>query len=98
VVELDGLEPKDVRVQVRHGSLDPHGELVGADTLDMQHAKDLHDGAHRFALRFSPARSPRAAWSVRIIPGDPRLITPFISGLIVSDTLHRVEAHAAAHE
>lgn len=98
VIELDGLEPADVRVQVRHGALDRHGELAAAAALDMQHEKDLREGAHRFALRFTPARSPRAAWCVRIIPGDPRLITPFIPGLIVSGPVQQAEAHAAANE
>ncbi len=98
VVELEGMEHGEVAVQLRHGQLDAQGELVQSQTIAMAHEKDLHNGAHRFVVRFAPSRSPRAAWVVRVLPGDPALIGPFIPGLIVSSTIQRAEAHVHEHE
>lgn len=97
VVELGDLGPDDVCVQVSRGLLDRHGELGQAEAFTMEHEKDLHDGAHRFRVRFTPLRASREAWMVRVLPHDRSMVTPYIPGLIVSGSLNRAEAHAESH-
>ncbi|MGE3107539.1 MAG: alpha-glucan family phosphorylase [Phycisphaerales bacterium] len=96
VVELDGLGPEDVLVQLSHGQLDSHGELQHVRSLEMQHDRDMRDGSHRFVIRFEPTRSPREAWVVRVLPRHKFQIHPFVPGLIASSTLQRLESHAGA--
>jgi starch phosphorylase len=97
VVELNGLRPDEVVVQVLRGLLDRSGELVHTDVIGMEHEKDLHDGAHRFRAGFAPTHSAREAWIVRVLPWDKACVCPFIPGLIVSGPINRAEAHAEPH-
>ena len=94
IVELSGLAPTDVLVQLSHGQLDSHGELLNVKSHEMRHDRDLRDGAHRFVVRFEPTRTPREAWIVRVMPRHKFLIHPFVPGLIACSTLQRSEAHA----
>jgi starch phosphorylase len=93
VVGLADLAPEDVLVQLRYGQLDAHGELTQAQILAMAHDKDLSGGVHRYAATFAPGASPRTAWVVRILPGDRRLVTPFIPALIANGPLARAAGH-----
>ncbi len=97
VVELGVLAPDEVLVQLRRGLLDPHGELVQAELVPMEHEKDLYGGAHRYRGRFAPLHSPREAWVVRILPYDRAMVHPYIPALIVSGSVNRAEAHVENH-
>jgi starch phosphorylase len=97
VVELGGLAPDEVAVQIRRGLLDPHGELVQAEAIPMTHDKDLYGGAHRFRGQFATLHSPREAWIVRILPFDKLLVRSFIPGLIAAGMLNRAESHVENH-
>jgi glycogen phosphorylase len=98
VVELNGLAPTDVLVQLSHGQLDSHGELLNVRSHEMKADRDLRNGAHRFVVRFEPTRTPREAWIVRVLPRHKFMIYPFVPGLIACSTLQRSDAHEHARD
>ncbi len=84
-VRLGDIAPEQVHVQLFHGRLDALGAMLDGHALAMQHAKDLGGGRHVFSGAFAPAFSGDHGFSVRVIPSDPRLVNPFVPGLITWD-------------
>lgn len=98
-VELGDLNPDEVSVQLYHGRVTSLGELVDAHAINMVHDTGKHGsngsaqpavhgapGVHRFTGAFAPAQSGQHGFSVRVVPCDDRLVTPFVPGLITWDT------------
>ncbi|MCU0689592.1 MAG: alpha-glucan family phosphorylase, partial [Phycisphaerales bacterium] len=93
-VHLGALSPTEVQAQLFHGSLNSLGEMITGSSVVMQHAEQLQDGAHLFVGAFAPDVSGQHGYSVRILPNDNRLATPFLPGLITWD--NHAEHHAEA--
>ncbi|MFM2154061.1 MAG: Maltodextrin phosphorylase, partial [Pseudomonadota bacterium] len=75
-VELGGLTPDDVAVQLFHGPVNPDGALVGGEGHDL--APNGRDGAvWSFEGSLRTRHSGRYGWAVRIVPRHPDLATPF---------------------
>ncbi len=88
-VNLGGLAPADVRVQIYHGVVSSTGDLLQGRSTDMAPAGSADEhGRTKFAGEFAVSRSGRNGFSVRVIPRDDRLLTPFIPGLISWDVEH----------
>ncbi len=85
-VNLGKLNPDEVLVQLYHGRVNALGELVDAQAINMQHGESLGDGTHRFVGLFAPSASGQHGFSVRVLPYDDRLVSPFVPGLITWDT------------
>lgn len=85
-VALGSLKPDEVMVQLYHGRVNSLGELVDAQAITMQHGEALGDGVHRFVGLFAPPSSGQHGFSVRVLPYDDRLVSPFVPGLITWDT------------
>ncbi len=81
-VALGGLGTDDVAVEVYHGREVGIGDLVDAQAVPMTPANDLGRGRYEFTGTFTPSNAGRCGFSVRVIPCDDRLATPFIPGLI----------------
>ncbi|HZW08142.1 MAG TPA: alpha-glucan family phosphorylase, partial [Phycisphaerales bacterium] len=94
-VRLADISPAQVQVQLYHGRLGALGELLDGSAPTMQHARDLGDGRHEFTGAFAPAHSGQHGFSVRVIPNDPRLVNPFVPGLI---TWHNDAKEGVAEE
>ncbi len=88
VVRLGGLSHDDVRVQVFHGVVTSTGDLVDGIGEDMRFDRDLGDGKRLFTGEFAVGKSGRNGFSVRVLPREPRLATPFVPGLIAWDVEH----------
>jgi len=91
LVDLGELKPEEVTVQLYHGKVTSLGELVEARALAMTYEGPAEGGDHgpgvfRFSGAFAPARSGQHGFSVRVVPSDNRLVTPFLPGLITWDT------------
>ncbi|MBL8757572.1 MAG: alpha-glucan family phosphorylase [Phycisphaerae bacterium] len=84
-VALGSLAPRDVQVQLYHGQVTSLGELVNAEAIVMRHERDEGDGTHLFTGSFVPQHSGQHGYSVRVLPADERLVTPFVPGLITWD-------------
>ncbi len=87
VVHLGELTPGEVRCEVFHGQVNSTGDLVHGRGAEMRHdtGANLPNGRVRFVGEFPVNRSGRNGFSVRVIPRDDRLATPFVSGLITWD-------------
>ncbi len=94
-VRLGSLRPEEVMVQLCHGRLTALGELVEARTVTMKHdptADNGELGVFTFVGGFAPGHSGQYGFSVRVLPADDRLVTPFLPGLITWDTGTRSES------
>jgi starch phosphorylase len=95
-VALGGLNPDEVRVELYHGRVTALGELTQPEAIPMRHDRALDGGRHSFVGSFSPSSSGQHGYSVRVLPSDDRLVTPFVPGLITWDTGQTVEAPVQA--
>ncbi|MFA7236717.1 MAG: alpha-glucan family phosphorylase [Phycisphaeraceae bacterium] len=84
-VQLAGIQPDQVRVQVYFGTLDGDNRISAGHAIDMTHGQDLGDGKHSFTGKISVPNSGQRGFAVRVIPGHPDLATPFEPGLILWD-------------
>jgi starch phosphorylase len=82
VVELDGLSPEEVRVQVYRGRLDQDRQLIDGVAEDLRHVKDLGEGRHEFTGEVSAPGSGMHGYAVRILPGGDAFEPITIPGLI----------------
>jgi starch phosphorylase len=72
-VQLDGIEPEFVRVQVYGGETE-NGAIVKPQTVDLAKAKKLDGGHYLFAGTLHARESGTYGMNVRVIPTHPHLI------------------------
>jgi starch phosphorylase len=85
-IDLGGLEPKDVTVQLYYGSLDSRGTIIAGDTLDMEHCRPDSDGkgpnVHEFQATLCYQTTGQRGLAVRVLPHHEDLADPLMTGLI----------------
>lgn len=84
-VHLGPLTPGEVRVELYHGEVNALGEMVRATATPMRHVRELGGGVHEFSGAFEARQSGQHGFSVRVLPHDPRVVTPHLPGLITWD-------------
>src|SRR6185437_536568 len=68
-VNLDGLEPQDVVVQVVHGRVSEADEIGPDSTLvELEHAEAYEGGRHRFEGDLRLTRTGSFGYTARILP------------------------------
>jgi starch phosphorylase len=82
LVQLAGLDPGDVQVQLYHGEVDPEGGLNEGEAMRMDPAEWGNDGAHWYRGAVPCQRTGHRGYAVRVLPGHGELVTPFLPGLI----------------
>ncbi len=82
MVDLPGVDPKDLTVQLYAGPTSARGEIEQPQALVMKHVKGLAPDRHLFVGQIECRTSGRQGFAVRILPGNPDLATPFEPGLI----------------
>ena len=80
-VELNGLEPTDVVVELYYGAVDPLGGLSQPARRGMRSEGVGKDG-HRFSGEVPCPRSGKQGYTVRILPHHPNLAHPWDLGLV----------------
>jgi starch phosphorylase len=85
VVRLGELTPEEVGVQLYFGEVTSLGDMIGAQSIAMRCTERLESGAWRFEGEMVADRSGSMGFSVRVLPNDSRLPSPFIPGLITWD-------------
>src|SRR5260221_9145949 len=82
-VGLGSLTAEDVTVQLYHGLLDTRGEIISGATIDMvsDGTKD-QDGNYKFTARISYIATGQHGVSVRVLPHNEDLPSPYQRGLI----------------
>jgi len=83
LVDLPGLDPKDVTVQLYAGPVNARGEIEEPQALAMQHSKGLAPDRHLFVGKIDCRSSGRHGFAIRVLPGTVDLATPFEPGLII---------------
>ncbi len=84
VVQLGSLKPDDVQVQLYYGQLNPRGDISsGGKAIPMQLVGANADGgSYTFTTQLSYDTSGERGLSVRILPQNDSLPTPFQPGMI----------------
>jgi starch phosphorylase len=77
-VELAGLQPADLLVQVMHGGVDREGAFVGEPAVVALH----HVGGSRFEGHFVVGEAGPYGFTVRAVPSNPRLTSPVELGVV----------------
>ena len=85
-VNLSGLIPSDVSVQVYCGRLDNEARLIDAVQTDMTHSKDLGSGQHQYTGSVQINTSGRHGFAIRVVPSDTMFDGMVVPGLIHWDT------------
>ncbi len=80
-VDLGGLEPDDVEVQLVHGHVSDTDEIWGTDVAPLALVESYDGGRHQFAGSQTLRRTGSFGYSVRIVPRHPSLATAAELGL-----------------
>lgn len=80
-VELAGLSPDEVAVELYHGRLSNQGEILAPERVEMVPESQAGESwSYRVAVVC--ARTGQHGYAVRILPKHPDLVHPFIPGLV----------------
>lgn len=84
LIELGGLTPSEVRVQLYHGEVTSLGDMVSGAGADMHPIEDSYTegGVYTFTGEFAASGSGRRGFTVRVVPRDDRLVGTVLPGLI----------------
>ena len=102
-VRLAGLRPDEVQVEIYHGPCDQQGEIPEGRAVKMESRSVLGDTTFHFTGTFSTtsiskgANIERYGLNIRVLPGDARLASPMIPGLIVSSPTTAIEPDHGLH-
>lgn len=82
-VQLAGLDPTDMNVQLYLGQLDADGEIQDAVPIPMRPIEPAENGCFFFETTVSAnQKSGLHGFTVRVLPDHPDLVNPFKLGLI----------------
>jgi len=82
MLDLPGIDPREVTVQLYCGPINATGEIENPQVLTMNHVREMAPGRHLFAGSVNCSTSGRQGYAVRIVPGLPDQATEFEPGLI----------------
>ncbi len=82
-IKLGELTPEDVSVQIYHGLLDANGDITHGEVLPMQITPEKKGNLSLFAGTIKYFKSGRHGYTVRILPHNDDLSSPFDSKLIL---------------
>jgi glycogen phosphorylase len=84
LIELPGIEPKELSVELYAGVLNSGGDAIESPrVIPMPHAREVAPGRHLFTGRVPCESSGRQGLAVRVMPGLKDMATPFEPGLIM---------------
>ena len=83
LVDLPEIDPKELTVQLYAGPINATGQIESPQTKPMTLAKQMAPGKFMFTGSIDCRSSGRQGFAVRILPGNPDLVTPFEPGLIL---------------
>jgi starch phosphorylase len=84
-VYLGDLEPKDVSVQVYYGQVDPDGEIVSGQGIEINNFESRGDGVYLFTGSVPCISSGLHGYSVRILPKHVDLDNLSVMNLLTWD-------------
>lgn len=83
VVDLAGLAPDDVTVELYVGRLDADGQIAAGHALPMEHSSRRRSGQHVYeAVSVRPSDSGRYGYAIRVRPHHADLPERFLAGCL----------------
>ncbi len=82
VVDLGGLDPHDVAVEVAYGRVDDADALVDPSYLELEEGAPAENGRRRYTGEVPLGRSGAFGYSVRVVPSHPLLSGRAEMGLV----------------
>jgi starch phosphorylase len=82
-VHLGPVRPDDVAVELYHGRVDPHGQLIEGHSESMVCRDHLQNGSYAFEGQIPCHRSGQQGYAVRVVPRHPDLLHRYDTGLIL---------------
>lgn len=80
-VNLAGIDPSEVQVQVFTGRITSDEELESPRTVEMKH-KGTDENGHIYSTRVKCEQAGRQGFAVRVIPFNSGLVHPLLPGLV----------------
>lgn len=81
-VQLGGIKPQEVAVELYHGRIDATGQLIEGQDAAMRCVEHVGNGAHWFEGQIPCLRSGQHGYAVRVLPNHADLAHRFDTGLI----------------
>ncbi|HVT89078.1 MAG TPA: alpha-glucan family phosphorylase [Tepidisphaeraceae bacterium] len=83
LLDLPEMSPGDLAVQLYAGRITSSGEIENPQILKMEHTRQLAPNRHLFTGTLECNRSGRQGFALRVVPGNPDMVSPFEPGLII---------------
>jgi starch phosphorylase len=83
MVHLGAVKPEDVAVELYHGRVDPHGQLVEGASEVMACRDHIENGTYWFNGEVPCHRSGQHGYAIRVVPQHADLMHRFDTGLIL---------------
>ena len=80
-VDLAGLTPQEVRVELYYGPISSTGDIEGALTAEMSPGA-ADKGVYEYRGELVCALSGRQGYTVRVLPKHPRLTHHYLPGVV----------------
>jgi len=81
LVQLAGLNPDEVRVELYHGAISNQGNIEHAQRTEMKFVEQNGD-TYRYTVRIPCSATGRQGHTIRIVPSHPALVHPYIPGFL----------------
>lgn len=81
-VDIDGLAPEDLSVQVYFGPINPEGEIENGQVIEMELVKKMSANKHLYNAQITCNDSGQHGYSYRVLPAHKENIHPLEMGLI----------------
>ncbi len=81
-VDIDGLKTDEIRVEVFYGPLDSDDYITIGNKVVMENKSQEKKNSYLYEALIPCESTGQHAYSVRIVPNHPYIITPFETGLI----------------
>lgn len=81
VVELGGLSPEDVRIELYYGTLTSHGTIAEPERQEMT-VSESTDAGVRYVAEITCERAGRQGYAVRVLPRHDALVSEYVPGLV----------------
>ena len=100
-VRMGQMRPDEALVQVYHGRVAPEtGQIEHGEAVTMARRQSMADGSHQFVARIPVTDkhdTVQQGLMVRVLPGDPLLVTPFVPGLVCNSPVVSAEPGPGGH-
>jgi starch phosphorylase len=82
LIELPEINPGSIRVQLYAGAVNAANQIEDAQVVPMELAREMAPGNYLFSGKMECRNSGRQGFSIRVVPGDPDMATPYEPGLM----------------